>query len=127
MKQGQIVKAFTTLKTLTAVKGLPFGTLSGLYQARRALSGHVEAQQEKEMEIIRELGEVQQDGTIKFNDPEEGPKEMNRRFLEIVGTEIDAKIEPVTVRINQAAADKLGLDGEILGALDGFVNFELNE
>lgn len=127
MKQGSIVRAFNTLKTLTTIKGLPFGALCSLYQARKALTGYVEAQEQAELEVIRELGTVDEKGVITYNDPGTGAKELAKKLREIAETEIDPCIKPVTVKITQETADKLGLDGDILNTLDGFVTFELTE
>lgn len=126
MKQGNIVRAFNTLKTLTTIKGLPFGTLCSLYQARKALTGYVEAQEQAELEVIRELGTVDEKGVITYNAPD-GAKELAKKLREIAETEIDPCIKPVNVKITQETADKLGLDGDILNTLDGFVTFELME
>ena len=127
MKQAKISLAYQALARLGNVKGLPFAVMSSLYQARKALTGYWEAQEQAENRAIRELAAIGADGTLLYYDEEKGPSELKKRLNEILEAEIKMDKSPIQIAVTQETVDKLGLDPNTIATLDGFVLFTLAE
>ncbi len=116
MKQGRITAAFKEIDRMCGIGGLPFRTISRLYSLRNRMKPLIEAQYDEEMRIVNELADVDEKGTLSFHE-EGGKSVMNTLFNKIQQTEVDWDEKPEEI----AYDEKLGLSGNSLSALEGFV------
>ena len=123
MKQGRIVVAWTEIGILYKTKGVPFGISSQLFTLKRKLQPFVEHQQEQEIAALEEIGAVNTDMTVNVTD--ENCKQINDIMREIRETEVEYNEEPTTIKLTDAICEKLGVSGETIDKLDGFVVFEM--
>lgn len=116
MKQEKIFVAYKLLERLNKVPGLPFGICSKLYMLKKNLAPYYEAQQEKQMVLFEAVG-IDENGQVEIT------KELKKSLADILKTEVDCEVQPVKIELTQDMADKLGLTGEIIEQLEGFVEF----
>ena len=117
MRQGKITAAFNTLLRLYRTPGLRFSTSSKLYLLKRKLEPYYEAQAEKQRVILESSGQTPTDGQY------EKTPEIMKAFSDILATEIDWTDAPEEIPITEEEAQAMGITGETLDRLDGFVTF----
>lgn len=122
MTQGKITVAFKTVSELYKVKGVPYIVSKRLYDLKRKLQPHFEFQKEKELDLLEEWDAINPDGTLRITS--ENVNQINAKLAEIQNMEVDWQEPPVSILLNDDLAEKLGITGEILENLEGFVNFE---
>lgn len=122
MKQGNITTAFKAVCNLYKVKGLPFSLSSRLFTLKRKLQPFVECQQEQEMELLERWNALNPDGTL--NVTSENVHQVNAGLNEIQTADVDWTEPPIKITLTDDLAEKLGITGEILEKLEGFVDFE---
>ena len=125
MKQGRIVSAYKTLTALYKVKGIPFGISCVLYNVKQRLEPYVECQDEQEIAMAEEISDgMNPDGTYKMDSVQR--QEFFRRLDEIMNTEVEYDHKPVRIQLNEELVQILGITGEIVEVLDGFVIIEVD-
>ena len=122
MTQGKITVAFKTVSELYKAKGVPYMVSKRLYNLKRKLQPHFEFQQEKELDLLEEWDAINPDGTLRITS--ENVNQINAKLAEIQNMEVDWQEPPVSILLNDDLAEKLGITGEILEKLEGFVDFE---
>ena len=116
MKQGKIVAAYKTLMRLNKVPGLPFSLCNKLFMKKRELEPYFQSQREQENVLIEASGQK----------PDEGydlTPEIKREIRKIAETDVDYEVNPVEISLTDEQCEKLGLTGEIMEILDGFIKF----
>lgn len=122
MKQGKITQAYKTVFDLYRVKGLPFSLSSRLFTLKRKLQPYVEHQQEQEMELLESWKALNPDGTL--NVTSENVNQVNAGLQEIQTAEVEWNEQPVTILLTDELTEKLGITGEIIENVDGFIVFK---
>lgn len=122
MTQGEITVAFKTVSELYKAKGVPYMVSKRLYDLKRRLQPHFEFQREKELDLLEEWDAINPDGTLRITS--ENVNQINAKLNEIQNMEVDWQEPPVSILLNDDLAEKLGITGEILEKLEGFVDFE---
>lgn len=122
MKQGKITQAYKTVFDLYRVKGLPFGLSSRLFTLKRKLQPFVEHQQEQEMELLESWKALNPDGTI--NVTSENVNQVNAGLQEIQTAEVEWNEQPITITLNDDLTEKLGITGETIEQVEGFIEFK---
>lgn len=122
MKQGKITQAYKAVCNLYKVKGLPFSLSSRLFQLKRKLQPFVECQQEQEMELLERWDAVNPDGTLKVST--ENVNQVNAGLHEIQTAEVEWDEPPVKITLTDDLAEKMGITGEVIEQVDGFIEFE---
>lgn len=122
MTQGEITVAFKTVSELYKAKGVPYMVSKRLYDLKRKLQPHFEFQKEKELDLLEEWDAINPDGTLRITS--ENVNQINAKLNEIQKMEVDWQEPPVSILLNDDLAEKLGITGEILEKLEGFVDFE---
>lgn len=122
MTQGKITVAFKTVSELYKAKGVPYMISKRLYNLKRKLQPHFEFQQEKELDLLEEWDAINPDGTLRITS--ENVNQINAKLNEIQNMEVDWQEPPVSILLNDDLAEKLGITGEVLEKLEGFVDFE---
>ena len=118
MKQIMISKAYKAIVQMYRNKGVPFGICNQLFMLKKKLEPYYELQGEKESEILKENGwENEMIGRVPYT------PEILKAFKEIHEAEVEYDGEPVEIRITEAIAEKLGITGEIIDMVDGFITF----
>jgi len=65
------------------------------------------------------------DGTYPMDQAQQA--EFMRRLAEIQKTEVAYDLPPAKIKVTRKLVDLLGITGEVMDVLDGFVVFELEE
>ena len=113
MKQGRITAAYKTLAKLNKIPGLPFGLCNRLYLKKHELEPYYNSQAEQEQVILDASGQEHVDIT----------PEIRKAFYEITETDVEYEENPVEVVLTDELAEKLGVTGEMIETLEGFVKF----
>ena len=122
MKQGKITQAYKTVFDLYRVKGLPFSLSSRLFTLKRKLQPFVEHQQEQEMELLESWKALNPDGTMNITT--ENVNQVNDGLKSIQDAEVEWNEQPITIALNDDLTEKLGITGEIIEQVDGFIVFK---
>lgn len=118
MKQVKISNAYKATVKMYRMPGVPFSICNQLFMLKKKLEPYYELQGEKEEQILKENGwDDEMIGKIPFT------KEILKAFKEIHEAEVEWKEEPVTIIINDEIGTRLGITGEIIDQLDGFIQF----
>lgn len=118
MKQNRISKAYKAIVQMYKRTGVPFGICNQLFMLKKKLEPYYELQGEKESEILKAHGwENEMIGRVPYT------PEILKEFKEIQEAEVEYEGEPVEIRITEAIAEKLGITGEIIDMVDGFITF----
>ena len=125
MKQGKINVAFRVLCDLYRIKGLPFGLSSMLFNQKRNLQPFVEHYNEAEAEVLEKWDAITPAGTVRTDMPMADVAKINKELDEIRATDVECNVKPITVVLTDELTEKLGITGEIIEQLDGFVVFEM--
>lgn len=123
MKQGKINVAFRVLCDLYRIKGLPFGLSSMLFNMKRRLQPFVEHYNDAEAEVLEKWNAMTPAGTVRTDMPMAEVAQINKELDDIRTTNVEYDVNPITVVLNADLTEKLGITGEIIEQLDGFVNF----
>lgn len=123
MRQGKINVAFRVLCDLYRVKGLPFSLSSMLFNQKRNLQPFVEHYNEAEAEVLEKWDAITPAGTVRTDMPMAEVAKINKELDEIRATDVEYDVTPITIVLNDELTEKLGVTGEIIEQLDGFVNF----
>lgn len=121
MKQEQISTAYKTVEELYKVKGLPFAVSKQLYMLKHDLEPHAQCENEKRVEVLETWKAINPDGTLHITT--ENVNQINKAFDEIAKTEIEWLAEPVKMTLTAEQVEKLGITGEIIEKLVGFIEF----
>ena len=125
MKQGKIVNAFKLLTKLYKIEGVPFGVSSILYNTKNRLQPYVDHQAEQEERMAEEISDgLNPDGSYKMN--EEQKERFFKELDEIQKTEVAFDLKPVRLQLTNEQVMLLGITGEKLEALDGFMIIEVD-
>lgn len=116
MKQEKIYVAYKLLERLNRISGLPFKVFSQLYGVKKSLAPYYEAQQEKQMMLFEAAG-IDENGQVEIT------PELKKSIADIMKTDVDFNIEPVTIQLTPSDVAKLELTGEIMEQLEEFVEF----
>ena len=115
MKQGKIIAAYYELLKLNRIPGLPFAVCNRLYLLKSKLQPYFDSQLEQENVILEAHGQTSEHCEIT--------PEISKEFKAISESEVDYDFKPVEIVVTDGLAEKMGLTGEIIGNLDGFVIF----
>lgn len=125
MKQGRIVIAFNLLMKLYRIEGASFGTSSVLFNTKRRLQPFVEHQAEQESLLAEKYGDGQNDdGSLKMT--QENQALFFADLKKIQETEVDYDYNPVRLILDDHEFKLLGLNGEKMEALEGFMDIEVD-
>ena len=126
MRQGTITAAYNKIRELYRIKGVPFQISVELLRIKRELQLFVDCQGEQEEQIAVEIsGGMIADGTYPMDQAQQA--EFMRRLAEIQKTEVAYDLPPAKIKVTRKLVDLLGITGEVMDVLDGFVVFELEE
>ena len=125
MKQGKINVAFRVLCDLYRIKGLPFGLSSMLFNMKRRLQPYVEHYNETEAEVLEKWDALTPTGMVRTDMAAADVAKINKELDEIRSTEVEYDAKPITITLTDELTEKLGITGEIIEQLDGFVVFEM--
>ena len=117
MKQKRINIAYKTLLKLYKTEGIPFTVSCTLFMLKKKLQPYYDLEAEKEDEILKREGAIDDSGVINMNNA------VRKAFTEILDSEVEYDEAPVDIRINEDMAAKLGVTGELIDQMDGFINF----
>ena len=112
MKQARITIAYNTLIQLYRTSGIPFPVSCQLFMKKKELQPFYDLQAEKQNAILEAHG-----------DTGEMTPGIRKEFAEIIAADVDYDGKPIDICVNDDLAAKLGITGEIIDKLDGFVNF----
>lgn len=125
MKQGRIVIAFNLLMKLYKIEGASFGTSSVLFNTKRRLQPYVEHQAEQESLLAEKYSDGQNaDGTLKMEQDQQA--QFFADLKKIQETEVDFEYKPVRLVLDDHEFKLLGLNGEKMEALEGFMDIEVD-
>jgi len=126
MKQGKITAAYNMIKELYRIKGAPFEIYVTLFQLKRDLQMYIECQGEQEEQIAIEIsGGMIADGTYPMDQAQQA--EFMRKLQEIQKTEVKFDMKPVKIELTPDLAKLLGITGEVMDILYGFVDFVMKQ
>lgn len=123
MRQGKINVAFGKLCDLYRIKGLPYTLSRDLFMTKRKLQPYVEHYNEAEAELLESRDALTPTGMVRTDMPMAEVAKINKELNDMRQTEVEWKEEPLTIRLTDELTEKLGITGEIIEQLDGFVNF----
>ena len=115
MKQGRIAMAYKTIISLYKKPGLPFRICNQLFMLKKVLEPFYEFQADMEGKVIEESGQ-------EINRFEMTP-EIRKAFEQIQAEEVEIEIEPLEIPLTDDLAEKMGITGEMIDQLDGFIKF----
>ena len=125
MKQGKIVIAYNLLVKLYKIEGASFGVSSVLFNVKRRLEPYVEHQAEQETRLAEKYNDgANPDGSLKM-EPEKQAK-FFADLKKIQETEVDFDYKPAHLILDDKEFKLLGLNGEKLEILDGFMDIEVD-
>ena len=116
MRQEKIMLAYKQLEKLNKIPGLPFGVCSKLYMVKKSIAPFIEAQKEKE-QVLFEAAGIDDNGNVQ------NTRELRAALADILKTEVDCDIQPIQIQITPDITEKVGMTGEIIEHLEGFVEF----
>lgn len=121
MRQEQINRAFPSLVKMRDIN-LPVKKARAIYKLYVAVESAYDFALGEEKKYLSEFnGTVADDGSINFNSPEECMA-FKDKFEELVNSEVELDIDPVTLSENDIG-DQMLTPGDIYN-LEGFVIFE---
>lgn len=127
MKQGKITSAFNTLTKMYRTKGLPFGISSILFNMKRQLEPYRDHQAEQE-ELLAEKysgGEMDENGGYKMDGV--ARTLFAKDLIAMQNTEVECDVKPVTIDLNDELCEKMGITGETIDMLEGFIEFKMGD
>ena len=127
MRQGKINVAFGVICNLYKIKGLKYSLSNKLFQMKRELQPFIEHYHEKEVEILEEWDALTPGGAVRTDMPVEDVTKINAALDAIRAADVDYDIEPITIKLTDKLTDLLGITGEVIEQLDGFVRFEMED
>ncbi len=122
MKQGKITQAYKTVCGLYKAKGLPFSLSSRLFTLKRKLQPFVEHQREQEIELLESWKALNPDNTLNITT--ENVNQVNAGMSEIANADVEWNEQPVIILLTDELTEKLGITGEIIENVDGFIEFK---
>lgn len=122
MMQGKITQAYKTVCNLYKAKGLPFSLSSRLFQLKRRLQPYVEHQKEQEIALLESWDAINPDGTLRITT--ENVNQVNAGMNEIASAEVEWNEQPVVICLTDELTEKLGITGEIIEDMEGFIVFK---
>lgn len=126
MKQGRITAAFKTIMMLYRCKGIPFQISVDLLKRKRELQVYVDCQTEQEERVAAEIaGGINEDGSYPMD--EEKQARFRRELAKIQEVDVNYDLEPITIKLTPKLVEVMGISGEIMDVLDGFISFEMEE
>ena len=122
MKQGKINVAFREICNLYKIKGLPYTLSRNLFFLKRDIQPYVEHYNEAEEEVLEKWDAITSAGTVRTDMPMADVAKINKELDEIRATDVEYDVTPITIVLNDELTEKLGVTGELMEQLDGFVN-----
>lgn len=125
MKQGRIVIAFNLLMKMYKIEGASFGTSSVLFNTKRRLQPYVEHQAEQESLLAEKYSDGQNaDGTLKMEQDQQA--QFFADLKKIQETEVNFEYKPARLVLDDHEFKLLGLNGEKMEVLEGFMDIEVD-
>lgn len=125
MKQAKIAIAHATIEQMYKTKGIPFNVCQKLFRIKKKLEPFVECQNEKELAVIEENSNgVDDKGNFIMTN--EQKLTVLKLFKAIRETDVEYEEKPEIIDITDELAEKLGITGETLNNLDGFIDFRFS-
>ena len=126
MRQGSITAAYKTIMNLYRFKGIPFQISVDLLKRKRELQVYVDCQTEQEERVAAEIaGCINEDGSYPMD--EEKQARFRRELAKIQEVDVNYDLEPITIKLTPKLVEVMGISGEIMDVLDGFISFEMEE
>ena len=126
MKQGRITAAYSMIMQLYRVKGVPFQISVDLLRKKRELQVFVDCQAEQEEKMAEEIaGGVNEDGSYPMDQAKQAI--FRRELAKIQEEDVNYDLEPITIKLTPELVERMGICGEVMDVLDGFVIFEMKE
>ena len=126
MKQGRITAAQAAIMQLYRFKGIPFQISVDLLKMKRDLQVYVDCQAEQEEQMALEIsGGMNEDGSYPMDQAQQA--KFRKELAKIQEEEVNYDLEPITIRLTPDLVERMGISGEVMDILDGFVIFEMNE
>lgn len=113
---GRITLAVKTLVKLGKREGVSFPVASRLFMLKKKLMPYYEMQAEQENVILEASGAVNENGEIDMTN-------IRSAFAKLQCSQVDYDEPPIQIELTADDYEKLGLTGEIMDILDGFVEF----
>jgi hypothetical protein len=117
MKQRRITVAYKALLRLYKIEGIPFPVSCKLFLMKKQLQPFLDLEAEREDAILKRENAVDAEGRINMTD------KIRAEFAQILDAEVDYDAKPVEISLNDELAAKLGITGEVIDQLDGFIEF----
>ena len=121
MKLKKIAIANKVLLRLYRVSGIPFPISCKLFMLKKKLQPFIDLQAEMENSILKEKNAIGEDGTINMT------AEIRSKFADILDSDVEYEENQIDLPVNAEVVEKLGITGEVIDQLDGFVNFIYEE
>ena len=126
MRQGSITAAYKTIMNLYRFKGIPFQISVDLLKRKRELQVYVDCQTEQEERTAAEIaGGINEAGSYPMD--EEKQARFRRELAKIQEVEVNYDLPPITIKLTPKLVEVMGISGEIMDVLDGFISFEMEE
>lgn len=117
MKQKRITIAYKALLRLYKTEGIPFPVSCRLFMLKKQLQPFYDLEAEKEDAILERENAIDDAGRINMTNA------IRDEIAKILDSEVDYDGDAVDVNVNDDIVVKLGITGELIDQLDGFVNF----
>ena len=121
MKQKRITAAYKALLLLYKIEGIPFPVSCKLFMVKKQLQPFYDLEAEKEDAILKREGAIDDAGIITMTNA------IREEFAEILDSDVDYDAAPIDIDVNDDLVVKLGITGELIDQLDGFINFIYKE
>lgn len=126
MRQGSITAAYKTIMNLYRFKGIPFQISVDLLKRKRELQVYVDCQTEQEERVAAEIaGGINEDGSYPMD--EEKQARFRRELAKIQEVDVNYDLPTITIKLTPKLVEVMGISGEIMDVLDGFISFEMEE
>ena len=126
MKQGRIAAAHKMIMMLYRIKGVPYQVSVDLLRKKRDLQLFVDCQAEQEEKMAEEIaGGRNPDGSYPMD--EEKQARFRRELAKIQEAEVTYDLKPITIMLTPELVEKMGITGEVMDILDGFVEFAMEK
>lgn len=126
MKQGRITAAYSMIMQLYRVRGIPFQISVDLLRKKRELQVFVDCQAEQEEKMAEEIaGGINEDGSYPMDQAKQAI--FRRELAKIQEVDVNYDLEPITIKLTPKLVEVMGISGEIMDVMDGFISFEMEE
>lgn len=116
------ISAAQIVNRLNAIRMKSTATARKIFTLKKLLEQNMEFYIEEERKAITDLGgTIADDGTIHFDDQEEGMRKLTEARRELLNSECDIPLDPPIIIHDSEGVQVSGMDIEVL---DGLIDFK---